>query len=160
APGGEAELKGDAVVRGWDWPLTWGIAASPDGRWIATGSSDKIVRLRNARAVDQFRSLTGHSDLVWWVAFSPDSKLLASGSANGRCGEIKVWDVEQGREVLHREGHAGLVTSLAFVRGRPWLVSSSKDGTIRLWDASSGEDLGLVHTMGAWVSGLAVRGDG
>jgi WD40 repeat protein len=160
APGDEPVLEGDTVVRATDWPLTWGVAASPDGRWIAMGSAWQILRLRDTQDLNQYRSLTGHSDMVWCVAFSPDSKLLASGSANGRRGEIKVWDVEQGRQVLHREAHTGLVTGLAFVPGRPWLVSSSRDGTIRLWDARSGEDLGLVHTMGAWVSGLAVRGDG
>ncbi|MGO9462722.1 MAG: WD40 repeat domain-containing serine/threonine protein kinase [Isosphaeraceae bacterium] len=161
-PRGEpAELKSYVeLVHGTDKPAMWGMAASPDGRWIAMAGHDAIVRLRNARVLTQVRRLTGHSDLVWCVAFSPDSKLLASGSANERGGEIKVWDVETGRQVFHLEGHAGLVTALAFVPGRPWLVSGSKEGTVRLWDVTSGHTLGVLHGFDAWVSGLAVKGDG
>jgi len=161
APRGDpAELKSYVqLVHGTEGPI-WGMAASPDGRWIAIAGHDAIVRLRNARMLTQVRSLTGHSDLVWCVAFSPDSKLLASGSANERGGEIKVWDVETGRQVFDLEGHAGLVTGLAFVPGRPWLVSGSKEGTVRLWDVTSGQSLGVLHGFDARVSGLAVRGDG
>ncbi len=159
--GDPAELKSYVeLVHGTDKTAFWGMAASPDGRWIAMGGHDATVRLRNARILSQVRSLTGHSNLVWCVAFSPDSRLLASGSANERGGEIKVWDVETGRQVFHLEGHAGLVTALAFVPGRPWLVSGSKEGTVRLWDVTSGQALGVLHSFGAWVSGLAVRGDG
>ena len=147
-------------MHGTEVPITWGVAASADGRWIAMGGSDKMITVRDARTLTAVRRLAGHWDLVWCVAFSPDSKLLASGSANERGGEIKVWDVATGRQVLELEGHAGLVTGLAFIPGRSWLVSSSKDGTVRLWDVPSGRAIGVLHGFEAWVSDLAVRGDG
>src|SRR5436190_1906852 len=98
------------------------MAASPDGRWVATASYDRTVNLWDARTMKRVRTLH-HRGQVWSVAFSADSRRLASGSS-----EIKVWDVETGKQIgddLVGHHPTRLVFSLAFHPTRPWLASGS-----------------------------------
>ncbi|KAL2480085.1 WD repeat-containing protein VIP3 [Abeliophyllum distichum] len=66
------------------WVLS--VDVSPDGTAIATGSSDRTVRLWDLKMRAATQILTGHTDQVWSVAFGPPSKtdvrscLLASVS--------------------------------------------------------------------------------
>jgi GTPase SAR1 family protein/predicted MPP superfamily phosphohydrolase len=72
------------------------VAFSPDGRWLASGSSDSSVRLWDASSGELIRSLEGHQDWVRSVAFSQDGRWLASGSDDNT---VKLWEVETGAEV-------------------------------------------------------------
>ncbi len=59
------------------------MAFSADGRTLATGSADRIVRLwdiSNLRRPSSLSTLTGHTNNVWSVAFSADGRTLATGS--------------------------------------------------------------------------------
>ncbi|KAL2501192.1 WD repeat-containing protein VIP3 [Forsythia ovata] len=66
------------------WVLS--VDVSPDGTAIATGSSDRTVRLWDLKMRAATQILTGHTDQVWSIAFGPPSKtdvrscLLASVS--------------------------------------------------------------------------------
>jgi WD40 repeat protein len=111
---------------------------SPDGRLIATGGANHLVKLLDAFTGREIRSLRGHSGALRVVAFSPDGKRLASA---GEDQTIRVWEVETGMELLALKGHSGRVSSLAFSRDGRLLVSGSKDRTVRLWRAASAEDV-------------------
>jgi WD40 repeat protein len=63
---------------------------SPDGKWIASGGSDHVVRLWDAEAGSLLQKFLGHNSVVNTVAFSPDGKQLASG---GWDQVIKIWDI-------------------------------------------------------------------
>ena len=143
------------LVHGGHISTVWGIAGSPDGRWLATASHDRTVKLWNAQTRELVRSFIGHEELVWCVAFSPDSKYLASG-ADG----IKVWEVASGRELHHFKSHRGLVVGLAFHPKQPWVFSSSSDLSLRVSDLACRKDLGMLHQSKHVVHNLASRPDG
>jgi eukaryotic-like serine/threonine-protein kinase len=64
---------------------------SLDGRWIASGGSDHVVRLWDAATGDLKETLIGHTAMVNDVAFSPDRKRLASA---GWDQTILVWELD------------------------------------------------------------------
>lgn len=82
------------------------VCISPDGRLVAAGSLDTIVRIWDVQTGQLVERLKGHRDSVYSVAFTPDGKGLVSGSLDKT---LKYWDV---RPILRgRDGSgAGAVT--------------------------------------------------
>ncbi len=136
----------------------WGVAASPDGRWVATAAHEGSIKLWDARTMTLVHTLLGTADAaVWCVAFSPDSKTLASGADKDPGGDVKLWDVASGRERASFDGHEQIVFSVAFHPRRPWLASCSGDRTVRLWDITTERPLGVLHRFDQPVRQLAFR---
>jgi WD40 repeat protein len=71
-----------------NWVLS--IAFSPDGKTLASGSSDNAVRLWDVATGGSLRAFEGHKNGVLSIAFSPDGKTLASGSSDNT---VRLWDV-------------------------------------------------------------------
>jgi WD40 repeat protein len=65
-----------------------GVAFSPDGALLATGSHDNTARLWNVATGQAVRTLTGHTGAVFGVAFSPDGTLLATSSGDKKA---RLW---------------------------------------------------------------------
>jgi WD40 repeat protein/uncharacterized caspase-like protein len=111
-----------------------GLAFSPDGRYVATGSVDHTIKLWEVATGRELRTLTGHTGTVKAVAFSPDGQTLASG---GNDGKIKFWEIASGREAASLAGHAQSVIALAFSHDGRWLASSGADFAVKLWEVAS-----------------------
>ncbi|MCL2923764.1 MAG: peptidase C14, partial [Trichodesmium sp. MAG_R04] len=68
------------------------VAFSPDGKTIATASSDKTARLWDTENGNELATLN-HQDYVWAVAFSPDGKTIATASSDKT---VRFWATPEG----------------------------------------------------------------
>ena len=90
--------------------------------------------------------LLGHTDWVQSLAFSPDGAQLASASGHpGDERAIRRWDVTTGKQVGEPLlGHRAMLTWVAYSPGGKYLASASHDGTVRLWDPTTGSPLRVL----------------
>ena len=70
------------------------VTITPDGKYIASGSSDETIKLWNIETGELVKTFEGHNDSVNSVAITPNDKYIISGSIDDT---IKLWDIESGK---------------------------------------------------------------
>jgi WD40 repeat protein len=114
----------------------YGLALSPDGKWIATSTSHGQVKLWDLNSRNELFTLSGHEGWISFIAFSPDGSRLASASGDGTA---KVWNLDTKQVIHDLSGHTDQVISATFSPDGKRIVTASLDGTAKVWDAAGGE---------------------
>jgi WD40 repeat protein len=112
------------------------IAFSPDGKTIASGSTDRTIKLWSPETERCRLTLQGHSSWIWDLAFHPSGKAIASASYDRT---VKLWDVETGNCTQTLEGHLGSALSVGFSPDGQWLASGGYEQMLKLWRTESYE---------------------
>src|SRR5205814_6775376 len=83
------------VLHGHSWNV-FGVAWSPDGRWLASSGWDTVIRLWNpisGACVQTIRDPDYPDTIFEGVAWSPDGHLLACGTDKHN---VHVWEMPGG----------------------------------------------------------------
>lgn len=150
-------------------PLIPPGAFSPDGKALAIFAENSIgvwdVATGRERLV--LEGHTGYMAHVGAIAFSPDGKILASVGSDL---EVHLRDAAGGRVVrilraaedpgnpIHP--HSGGLTCLAFSPDGKAVAAGCVDGTVRLWDAETGEEVRRLSAPHQVIDSLVFSGDG
>jgi WD40 repeat protein len=115
------------------------IAFSPDGQYVATGSSDSTIRVWEIETQEVHTTLRGHNGKVRTLVYRWDGQRILSGGSDR---QICLWDPDEEDPVHCLEGHYGTVVAVAFRPGHPeQAISMALDTTPFLWDVETGEIL-------------------
>lgn len=158
-------------LRSWDSALIDQIIFSPDGNTIAAAQHDQVVKW-NLKDEDPIPIGFGMGDQVRKIAFSPDSRLLGVVEDSGFAHVILPNGVGRryAHYVLEDDVEHGASEPITERLGKPWgmvflnngtqFVTSSSEGTLRLWDISNpNHPKAIVHTEAWWQSDILVKDD-
>ena len=117
------------------------VAWSPDGSYIASGSSDGLVVTWNFPTGEHYVTF-GYDNFssINAVAWSPDSRYVASASDDTTVHILRV-SLESGQPFVFT-GHNAGVTALAWSPDGSRIATGDTNGTILIWDAFTGK-----HTL-------------
>jgi len=109
----------------------YAVAYSPDGKILASGARDKVIRLWDATTRKELRQLHGHQNGIMAIAFSPEGKRLISASEDKT---LRLWDVATGTAIGQFQGHEAAVTAVVMHSDGKTIISAGLDKTIRFWE--------------------------
>jgi len=137
------------------------VTYSPNGRWLASGSIDGMIRLWGSESGQLERVLVGSPGAVTDLSWSSDSKGLMSIS-QGTDNLIRLWDAESGK--MQRAFPLG-ETSIRCVAWSPdgrFLASSSREGQgeVALWHTETGQSVRVLKNHTDTVCSIAWSPDG
>jgi WD40 repeat protein len=140
------------------------LAFSPDSESLVSTSCDGTVRLWSLAIGSELRNLENKGVKVGAV-FSPDGKTVVTWS-NGDSQAIKMYDVVSGSEI-HVFEHSAYLYNATFSPDGKTLAAAAADGTVRLWDLPSGNELpelnghlGMQYGIPLAVFSIAISPDG
>jgi WD40 repeat protein len=144
------------------------VACSRDGKTVATGGTDKKVRVFETASGKLLRTIEVRGQ-VRGLDFSPDGKRLASAVGPDRystwMGPIQgdaaqVWNPATGDIQLTLSGVTGGAKAIAFAPDGKTLATAGNDGTVRIFDAAGGKERLTLKVGKGAVETVAFSPDG
>jgi len=131
------------------------LAVSPDGKLLASGGVDGVVRLWDSVTGESRGELKGQSYAVYALDFSPDGRWLATA---GKDRIIMVWDLNTRKVALELAGHEKAINSVRFSPDSALLASGGE--SIRLWSIPTGQPVANLYGHRGIVRSVDFSADG
>jgi eukaryotic-like serine/threonine-protein kinase len=176
SPDGAAVLTGSQDGRGRLWDAARGTQIhgpllfqaevhlavfSPDGRSVAVAGNDDVVRMWGFTAPAAVLPEFDYPEGIYVAAFNPDGTLLATAGEGDELCPIRLWDTATLKQKQVLPGHPRTVRAIAFSSDGKQLVSGGGDGTGRIWDVATADEVyRTAPPAQGWVSAVALTPDG
>jgi WD40 repeat protein/tRNA A-37 threonylcarbamoyl transferase component Bud32 len=133
------------------------LAFRPDGKRLATGGDDQMVRFWDVPTGQPLGAPMPQPGPVLALAYRPDGQVVASGCADGA---VSFWQTETSSFRAAPLRHPAAVKVVVFSPDNRYLATASDDGTVHLRSAASGEPVGPVLRHKDAVRAVAFSADG
>ncbi|KAH7131691.1 quinon protein alcohol dehydrogenase-like superfamily [Dactylonectria estremocensis] len=123
------------------------VMFAPNSRFLAARCfhqlrpSTRIWDVSNGHTIRQFHG--SEHDLSSLTVFSSDSSLVAVGCGgySAREAVVRLWKIGKGEPIRRLEGTGSVMIAVAFSSDSELLAALDIDGTIRMWQTRTGENL-------------------
>lgn len=119
------------------------MAIAPDGNWLATGGIDRAVRIWDTATGQEQATFIGHNRSVGVMAVARDGTWLASGDDGGT---VRIWDMTT-KQYQKRPIRSRAAAAITASPDGSWLATIV-NGTLRIWDASTGRERTAIANLG------------
>ena len=144
------------IFEGHAQPVTC-LAVTQDGKMLATGCSDRTIRLWDASSAQSFRTLQGHSEEVrpW-----PSAQRRSTPGVRQHGSDRPPVGPGPGRAVREFAGHEGAVWSAVFSPDGKKAASGGADKLVHVWDVASTRELNKLTGHKLPVTAVLYSPDG
>ncbi len=120
------------------------ITFTADSKTFVCAGSDNLVRFWNTDTGTEIRNL--EIKVTHLESISPNGKYLINrcfdkNTATWDSENFVLWDAESGTKLKTFTGHTGYITSMSFSPDNQYIISSSKDKTVKLWSIKTGTEI-------------------
>ena len=139
------------------------IAFSPDGRFLATGTLDKSVRIWEVASGKLVGQPIPQPDMVNTVEFSRDGRWLLAATGfrdHTVASSARIWEVATSKPASPPLAHPATVRGGVFTPDGRLAITGAYDGLIRFWDTATGRLSGEPIRLPPQVNALALSRDG
>src|SRR3989442_1032635 len=105
------------------------VAASSDGKWLATGGDDGGIKIWNVANGKLTKNLTGHHGAIRSLKFSGDNTRLASAAADKT---LRVWGVPAGKPLAQARTDSD-INAVTWFNNSAQIASGGADKRVRIW---------------------------
>ncbi|GBG29902.1 U3 small nucleolar RNA-associated protein 15-like [Hondaea fermentalgiana] len=137
-------------------PVT-GLAFSPGSSFEYALASGTRVGIYDGRSGKLRRTLARFKDMAYGPSYRYDGKLMAAGCENG---QVYVFESAKGNLMRLLKGHTGPVRSTNWSPTGSFVLSCSHDKTVRQWDITTEEEVGVFRGHTDQVRCAALVGTG
>lgn len=125
------------------------LSVSLDGEWVASGSSDQSIIVHKISSGSVVQTLRGHEHVVESVCFGKKPVLTMVSEAIASSAAASASGSALSAAEMQEDAHP-----------YSYLVSGSRDKTVRLWDVLRGECLSVFTVHVNWVRAVAFHSSG
>ena len=114
------------------------VAMSKNGKRIAT-TCGNIIYIWNVYSLNKIKcakTLIYENGGADCVSFSPDGNMLAVAVCTNK--KLCIWDISNEKLKMEMQGHTSNIHSISYSNDGKKIVTSSYDGTIRIWSTETG----------------------